>query len=76
MACSVPRLFGLRDWFENRFGHLCDRHDRDYMTKTVGKWKADMRFVRGMWALDYRALAVLSWLAFQTPWAWWLWIRD
>lgn len=64
-TCTIPKIFGLRDWFENRFGDLCERHDFEYSNRT-GKWSADMRLVRGMWDRGYWWLAVPTFLFVNT----------
>ena len=41
-ACSLPRLFGLKEWFDNRFGDLCDWHDERYVKRDCWKIQADL----------------------------------
>lgn len=76
MSCTVPKLFGMKDWFEKRFGDLCEAHDYWYVHRTMSKWEADKRLARGMWKRGYKTLSVITFIACQTPYAFWLWYRD
>lgn len=55
--CTLPKIFGLRKWFENRFGDLCHAHDQAYVART-GKLKADIAFLKGMSERGYIWLAI------------------
>lgn len=70
--CTIPKIFGLREWWEGRFGDLCALHDYDYDMKEVSRFEADAYYARGMWGKGYRSLAVVS-FAGLTLFGWLYW---
>ena len=40
-ACSIPKLFGLKCWFEDRFNDCCVWHDERYVARDCLKIQAD-----------------------------------
>lgn len=64
-ACTLPKIFGLRRWFENRFGDICEIHDYGYVMR-LGKWKTDMIFLKRMWERGYWWLAIPTFIMFNT----------
>lgn len=71
--CTIPTIFGLRDWFETRFGDLCEEHDRRYIEREGTQRDADLAMCAGMVERGYPLLAgVTYWLFFRTiGWLWW-----
>lgn len=55
--CTIPAIFGLRDWYVNRFNDLCAAHDYAYEVQS-GKFKADYALLKGMTVRGYFLLAV------------------
>jgi len=46
--CTIPAIFGLREWFERKFGGLCAAHDDAYVKRDGLRIVADYRFAKGM----------------------------
>lgn len=70
--CTIPKIFGLREWFESRFGDLCEYHDLAYVERKGLRIVADYQFAKGMWMRGYRWLAVPSFLAvYMFGWLYW-----
>lgn len=67
--CTLPAIFGLREWFEKRFGDLCFDHDLAYIARS-GKWGADMTLIRGMIDRGYWWVAVPTFLFLITFGVW------
>lgn len=55
--CTVPAIFGLRHWFETRFGGLCKQHDEYYAVGDLPRFKADCLLMAGMVNKGYPVLA-------------------
>lgn len=55
--CTLPKIFGLRDWYTNRFNDLCMAHDIAYEQQT-GKFAADYALLKGMTVRGYFLLAI------------------
>lgn len=77
--CTVPKILGFRDWFEERFGELCKQHDETYIAQQggeVARLMADLRLTSGMWSRGYWWFAIPT-QAFLTGlgWYWW-WFKD
>ena len=64
-----------KQWFDRKFGDLCDAHDKDYVLRYKSKWDADIALTKGIWERGYPALAVGTWFFCQTV-GWWYWVRD
>lgn len=75
-GCTVPDLFGLKGWWEARFSDLCVEHDDRYMLRDVSKWRADAAYLRALKDRGYWWLVPPVFLAFQTPYAYYLWWKD
>lgn len=63
--CTLPKILGLRKWFENRFGDLCEVHDYMYVNK-FGKWNADKAFLKGMYNRGYWWMVPPTFFFFMT----------
>lgn len=76
--CTLPAIFGLRDWFEQRFGELCREHDERYVARDVTKWEADASLFRGMVRRGkrYLPIAVAAWVFCWSPIGLWYWYTD
>ncbi len=57
--CTIPAIFGLREWYKSRFNDLCMAHDYAYIARS-GKLKADYKLVKGMAKRGYPVVAVLT----------------
>lgn len=77
--CTMPKdPFGFRDWFESKFGDLCEIHDKAYKKGyNYGGCKlcSDFRFITGIAERGNPFLAFWVLFAVQMPWLWWKWIR-
>lgn len=71
----MPNIPVFRDWFEKRFGDLCELHDWDYQ-HTKCKLCADSRFVHAIKERGYPYLAILVWFAVQLPWVWMAYYKE
>lgn len=70
--CTIPKIFGFREWFENHFGDLCEIHDIQYIEKNITRKDSDLQFVRGMRNRGYPILAFFSYLVIR-PVGWFYW---
>lgn len=70
--CTLPEIFGFRDWFEESFSDLCIEHDRLYQSRIGSIWKADYIFVKGMWCRGYKLLAIATYI-FLLLFGWLYW---
>lgn len=64
-SCTIPKIFGLRRWFESKFGDLCEFHDYSYQLR-LGKTKADMAMLKGMYKRGYWYLVPPTFIFFNT----------
>jgi hypothetical protein len=70
--CTVPKLFGFREWFEERFGDLCAAHDDAYVNRSGSQIAADWVFAKGMWQRGYGWLAIPSFIVIASfGWLYW-----
>ena len=76
--CTVPKIFGLREWFEGKFGDLCKVHDEDYAQGYLfGGCKTckDLKFVHGIAQRGYVGVSIatlivlVAWLPLYFKWA-------
>ena len=67
--CTMPKIPFFRDWFEERFGDLCERHDAEYAFGDC-KLCADWRFVLEIGKRGYWPLVPFVFLAVNLPWVW------
>lgn len=76
--CTIPKVFGLRQWFEYRFSDVCKVHDEVYEARRGSKFKADWELAKGIAkrGLPYYPVAALAFLACQTPFGFWYWYTD
>jgi len=76
--CTIPAIFGFRQWFESRFRDLCIKHDRRYVERKLLKWHVDMVFVAHMVrrGKHYTPLAIGAWVMFWSPIGLWYWYTD
>lgn len=75
-GCTLPALFGLKARWTKRFLDLCLEHDRHYMLRDVSKWEADLLYLRGLQTRGYGWLVPPVFLAFQSPYAFYLWWKN
>lgn len=77
--CTIPAIFGLREWFESRFGDLCAAHDESYIAQEGGelaRFRADYALAKGMWQRGYWWLALPTQVLLSTVgWYWW-WFKE
>lgn len=68
--CTMPNIPFLRDWFEGKFGDLCEAHDMVYTTMLLKQEKdeSDFEFAKGVAMRGHVWLAILALIAFQLPW--------
>ena len=78
--CTMPKLpFGFREWFESKFGDLCEIHDADYKRGYASggcKLCSDFKFIVKIAQRGHPILALFVFLAVQVPWLWWKWIKN
>lgn len=76
--CTLPALFGLREWFEDRFSAECKKHDDRYVARTTTKWRADAELFKGMVSKGnrYIPVAVAAWLFCWSPIGLWYWYTE
>ena len=61
--CTVPKIFGIKKWFDKKFNDLCEQHDLLYSTriwhdKVVTDFSLSLEFARrGYHALAFAAIA-------------------
>jgi hypothetical protein len=74
--CTVPALFGLREWYEDRFSRICQVHDKEYLKVDRGyelnRLKVDTAFTIPMILRGYIMFGLATQL-FVTliGWVWW-----
>lgn len=76
--CTMPKIPWFRDWFESKFGDLCEKHDTQYrhisaidepvVFKKRFKHESDFGFALSVALRGYVALAILALIFFQLPW--------
>ena len=59
-ACTVPPIFGLKNWFDARFDDLCVIHDMNYKFQVLPKLQADLMLTFGMWRRGYYLLSIAT----------------
>lgn len=69
---TIPNIPWFRDWFEGKFGDLCEAHDSVIDCKVCGDWA----FIRGIARRGYWYLAPPVWLAINMLWVWFEFIRN
>jgi len=78
--CTLPKLpFGGREWFESKFGDLCEVHDQDYKKGyQYGGCKLcrDWRFTFIIARRGHPFIAIGAFVIVQAPWLWWKWIKN
>ena len=63
--CTLPTIFHIREWFERKFGDICELHDYAY-TLQLGKWKADTMFYKAIWERGPKIAIIPMFLFFNT----------
>jgi hypothetical protein len=59
--CTIPRLFGFKNWFDSLFADLCDWHDGEYVRGCPYlKFKSDVVISWKIAKRGYRALGILT----------------
>lgn len=77
--CTMLKIPKFRDWYESRYGNLCEQHDIDY--ELGEKWHGDKKLFTSIWfknTLLDKVMAVLTFAAVQLPWVWveYLWKKN
>lgn len=67
----MPAIPLFRDWYERKFGDLCEAHDNVTDCKMCGDW----RFVRDIAKRGYLFIAIPTWIAVNMPWVWFDFMR-
>ena len=67
--CTLPAIFHIREWFENKFGDVCEIHDHMY-TERLGKWNADKHFYKAIWKRGPRLFIIPVFVFFNTVGFW------
>lgn len=66
-SCSVPRLLGFKNWFDERFGDLCENHDSLYTSKSaVSRYDADCKLAGSMFFRGYPFFAIITFVAVRS----------
>jgi len=75
--CTVPAIFGFRDWFEGRFGDLCEQHDELYVWRKGTQHQADCGLASGIMQRGCPWLAVIVYIFCRMfGWLYWYdWIK-
>jgi hypothetical protein len=70
--CTLPSVFGFKDWFNQRFADLCFMHDMMYETKVNRKeadcWVASHIMLRGypfLAFLTYISVRLIGWMHYN-----------
>lgn len=63
--CTLPTIFHVREWFERKFGDICELHDYGYVMR-LGKWRTDKMFYKAIWERGPKVLIVPTFLFFNT----------
>lgn len=71
--CTIPAIFGLRVWFEERFGEGCKQHDEDYINQQITRKEADLLMMAFMVCKGYPFLAIITYYGFLRPFGWLYW---
>lgn len=62
-SCTLPEIFGLKKWFDDKFGDCCDWHDERYLKRDCWKIQADY-MLSAMIAMKGPRYFILGILAF------------
>ena len=71
--CTVPAIFGLREWFEERFHEGCKQHDIDYIVQDITRKEADLRLLQSMIGKGHPLLGLITYYGFLRPLGWLYW---
>jgi hypothetical protein len=77
--CSLPRLFGIKQWFDDRFQDCCAWHDERYVARDCWKIHADygVSIRIAMKGMRYFPLGVASFVMLTiNPIAYRMWLTD
>lgn len=69
MSCTMPDIPWFKDWFNERFGDLCEAHDEAYAQRLC-KICSDYWLAHGIADRGFLWLSFLTFLAVQLPWVW------
>lgn len=70
--CTIPKIFGLRKWYEKHFSDLCKEHDSAYIIRYGTRRDADLKFMAGMVKKGFPFTAFFSYIVIRAiGWAWW-----
>ena len=67
--CTLPSVFHIREWFERKFGDVCEMHDHLYQMK-MGKWNADKMFYKAIWQRGPKIFIIPVFVLFNTLGIW------
>jgi len=74
MACTLPKIIGLYEWYERNFGAFCRVHDSAYRYKTMSKGRADLILSQRIWNRGYPVFSLLTYV-FTSTIGWYYWWR-
>lgn len=68
--CTMPKVPWFRNWFEDKFGDLCARHDAEYQVieTLADKYDSDFLFACEIAKRGHFILAILALIAVSMPW--------
>ena len=72
--CTMPAIPVFRNWFEVKFGDLCQRHDLGYAAGDC-KLCHDKVFAGAIASRGHPVLAAFVFIAVNLPWVWWKWFK-
>ena len=67
--CTLPTVLHIREWFERKFGDICELHDYAY-TMRLGKWEADKMFYKAIWQRGPKLFIIPVFILFNTVGFW------
>ena len=68
--CTMPKIPWFRDWFEGKFGDLCEAHDAEYVAieDQESKYWSDFKFACKIAQRGYFWFAIGALLLVSLPW--------
>lgn len=70
--CTIPKLFGLRHWWEVKFGVACKQHDHDYVHQRITRQRADCKYFAYMVNKGYPLLGIVTYFFLRAlGWLYW-----
>lgn len=72
--CTLPKLFGIQDWFDRRFLEGCEQHDADYVAQGITRKQADCKMAAYIINRGYFWLGVIAY-GYCRLFGWFFWYR-